>query len=80
MKFGQLLEYNMTNLFLEKSYKKSGGETILKNISRWIALKFSAVCFYCMPSWRLPTYIETKLQTACFYLKSFLKKQKEVRN
>ena len=27
MKFGQLLEYNMTNIFLEKSYTKCGGET-----------------------------------------------------
>ena len=28
MKFGQLIEYNMTNIFLEKSYTKCGGETI----------------------------------------------------
>ena len=28
MKFGQLLEYNMTNIFLKKSYTKYGGETI----------------------------------------------------
>ena len=28
MKFGQLIEYNMRNSFLEKSYKKCGGETI----------------------------------------------------
>ena len=27
MKFGQLIEYNMRNVFLEKSYKKCGGET-----------------------------------------------------
>ena len=27
MKVGQLIEYNMTNLFLEKSYTKYGGET-----------------------------------------------------
>ena len=27
MKIGQLLEYNMTNIFLEKSYTKCGGET-----------------------------------------------------
>ena len=30
MTFGQLTEYNMRNIFLEKSYKKCGGETILK--------------------------------------------------
>ena len=28
MIFGQLLEYNMKNIFLGKSYTKSGGETI----------------------------------------------------
>ena len=28
MKFGQLVEYNMTNIFLEKPYTKCGGETI----------------------------------------------------
>ena len=28
MKFGQLIEYNMRNIFLEKSYTKYGGETI----------------------------------------------------
>ena len=27
MKFGQLIEYNMSNVFLEKSYMKYGGET-----------------------------------------------------
>ena len=28
MKFGQLLDYNMKNNFLEKSYTKCAGETI----------------------------------------------------
>ena len=28
MKFGQLIEYNMINSCLEKSYTKYGGETI----------------------------------------------------
>ena len=28
MKFGQLIEYNMRNIFVEKSYAKCGGETI----------------------------------------------------
>ena len=27
MKFGQLIEYNMRNIFLEKSYTKCRGET-----------------------------------------------------
>ena len=28
MEFGQLIEHNMRNIFLEKSYTKCGGETI----------------------------------------------------
>ena len=28
MKFGQLIEYNTRNIFLDKSYTKYGGETI----------------------------------------------------
>ena len=28
MKFGQLIEYNMRNIFVEKSYAKCAGETI----------------------------------------------------
>ena len=37
MKFGQLTEYDMTNITLEKSYTKCGGETIPRpffNISK----------------------------------------------
>ena len=33
MKFGQLIKYNMRNIFLEKSYTKCGGETILRPFS-----------------------------------------------
>ena len=29
MKFGQTIEYNMKKIFLQKSYTKCGGETIL---------------------------------------------------
>ena len=34
MKFGQLIEYNMRNIFVEKSYTKCGGETILRTFSK----------------------------------------------
>ena len=34
MKFGQLIEYNMRNNFVEKSYTKYGGETIPRSISK----------------------------------------------
>ena len=38
MKFGQLIQYNMRNLFVEKSYTKCAGEIIqrpLSKISQW---------------------------------------------
>ena len=35
----------------------------------WIkSLKFYTVSFYCIPSWGLSKYIETKLKTTCFYI------------
>ena len=34
MKFGQLIEYNMRNIFVEKSYTKSTGETIPRPLSK----------------------------------------------
>ena len=34
MKFGQLIECNMRNIFLEKSYTKWGGETVPRPFSQ----------------------------------------------
>ena len=34
MKFGQLIEYNMRNIFLRKSYIKFGGKTIPRPYSK----------------------------------------------
>ena len=34
MKFGQLIEYNMRNIFVEKSYTKRAGETIPRPLSK----------------------------------------------
>ena len=34
LKFDQLIEYNMRNIFLEKSYPKCGGEAIPRPFSR----------------------------------------------
>ena len=34
MKYGQLKECNMRNIFLEKSYTKCSAETILKPVSK----------------------------------------------
>ena len=57
MKFGQLIVFIMRNILLDKSYTKSGGETIPRPYSKkpklsasWIkCIKFYAVCFNCMP-------------------------------
>ena len=38
MKFGQLLEYNMRNIFDEKSYTKCGGESIPIHFSKKLKL------------------------------------------
>ena len=41
MKFGQLTEDNMRNIFLEKSYTKYGGETIPRPFSKKSRLSIS---------------------------------------
>ena len=58
VKFGQLIEYNKRNIFLEKYMQnvveKLVPDPFLKNENcayLWInSLNFYAVCFYCMPS------------------------------
>ena len=41
MKFGQLMEYNIGNIFLEKSFTRCGGETIPRPFSRKSKLSVS---------------------------------------
>ena len=41
MKFGQVIEYNMRNIFLEKSYTNCGGETIPRPFSKKSKLSIS---------------------------------------
>ena len=41
MKFGQLIEYNMRNIFIEKSFIKWGGETSPRPFSRKLKLSIS---------------------------------------
>ena len=41
MKFVQLKEYNMRNIFLEKSYTKYGGETSPRPFSEKLKLSIS---------------------------------------
>ena len=41
MNFGQLIEYNMRNIFFEKSYTKCAGETIPRPLSKKSKLSIS---------------------------------------
>ena len=41
MKFVQLIEYNMRNINVEKSYAKCAGETILRSLSKKSKLSIS---------------------------------------
>ena len=41
MKFGQLMEYNMRNVFLQKSYTKCGGENSPRSFSEKLSLNLS---------------------------------------
>ena len=41
MKFGQLIEYNMRNIFVENSFSKCGGETISRLFSKKSKLNVS---------------------------------------
>ena len=41
MKFGQLIEYNRWNIFVEKSYTKCGRETIPRPLSKNLKLRIS---------------------------------------
>ena len=66
----------MTHTSIEKSYTKGGWETISRPFCKSSKLSIS-LDQYC----GLSKYIETKLQTTCFYLiQSFFKKQEEVWN
>ena len=41
MKFGQLIEYNMRSIFVEKSYAKCARETITRPLSKKLKLSIS---------------------------------------
>ena len=81
MKFGQLIEYTMRNIFLEKSFTKcweNSPRLFSEKLKLIISLNQQSKnlqCYYCMPSWGLLKYYETKLQNTYFYLLlSFFKK------
>ena len=85
MQFGQLIERNMRNIFLERSYSKCGGETsprpfskklkLTISLDQWCKVLYSLLYYFA--SWGLSKYIETKLQTTCFHLILSFFKNKE---
>ena len=46
MKFGQLIEYNLINIFPEESYTKCGGETIPRSFFKKSKLSISLDQYY----------------------------------
>ena len=76
MKFGQLIEYNTRNIFLEKSNTKCGGETIPTlfskkpkfNISLDQYSKVLYILFLLFAKLRTIEIDRTNLQLTCFYL------------
>ena len=85
MKFSQLIEYNLRNIFLKKTYtnvvEKLFSDPFLKNQnwgSFWINDLYILYifCFYCWSSWGISELIGTKLQTSCIYLIWNFKKKK----
>ena len=76
MKFGQLIEYNLINIFLEISYTNRCGEAGPRPVYKKSKLSISLdqqldtlkfVLIGCL-SRGLPKYIKTKVMTTCFEL------------
>ena len=80
MKFGQLIECNMRNIFLEKPYTKYDGETsprpfsekLKLSISLGNSLKFYRVCFYCLVLPNVNLFYKIKRGLGLVYLPHFL--------
>ena len=64
MKFGQLIEYNVRNIFLQKSYTKQGGETSPRHFSA--KLKLIKSQYNIINSLKL-LINSLKFYTVCFY-------------
>ena len=78
MKFDQLMEYNMRNIFIGKSYTKNVVEILNMFLNQWAKVSYSLHLFYA--SCGLSKYIETKRVITCFYLTWHLFKKKKKRS
>ena len=63
MKFDQLIEYDMRNIFVEKSCTKYGGTSPRPPFEKKSFIQFF---FIVCPSRGLPKHIETMVLTTCF--------------
>ena len=74
MNLGQSIEYKMRNIFLEKPYRKYGGETSPGPLNKKLKLNISLdqqsekLVFIVYPSRGLPKYLKIKVLTNCLYL------------
>ena len=75
LKFGQLIEYNMRNIFLEKSYAKCDREASPRPFYKKSKLISGAAVgnvikfiLFARSSQSVPIYIKTKVLITCFYL------------
>ena len=71
MKYGPLVEYNIRNIFLEKSFTKYQGDTIPRTFSKISKLSISLDQLFKVLYSLFLLHIklrETKLHTTCFYL------------
>ena len=82
-KFGKLIEHNMRNIFLEKTYTKWAGESVPRSFSKnkkvsiTLDLKFYTAFFIVCQVESYQSILKPKLQTTRFYnIKSLCKKQK----
>ena len=85
MKYGQLVEYNMIHIFLEKSCTKCVRETLPRpfpeksklsiSLHQWPKPKVLCTLALLYAKLRTMQYIEIMLHTTCFYLiQSFFEK------
>ena len=75
MKFGQLIEYNTRNIFLEKSYTECVRKTVPRPFSKKLKLSifldhYSKVLyilfFNCLPSWELSKWLKLSCSPFAF--------------
>ena len=86
MKFGQLIEYNMRNIFLEKSHTKCDRETISRPFSKTPKLSISLdqylkvlyILFQLFANLRTIESENSAADHLFLLIKSFFKKQKGV--